>query len=430
MQLFVTFNIRHFGFNSILVRSASYLAFLTTLASLYALVRQFKSASLAPLISLIWFAALPIKTQALFRPGRPENFVTAFCLLAVICQQKVWNGKTSLHGRVFWLFASVSLAFGATLWAETGVSAFLVLGVWTVPSVLVAFGNSDGECVSPLRTILRRMLVPIVGLGGYLIGYWCVGAPFHASPTVDARYELQFGFGVLRNVALALVGVFSPVATPTVARVASHSAMIQDWLVLIGATISLGTLVGVIVRFLRLERNASVAVAVFFCSALTSFFPFVLVGHVSEVYLVQAAAFMSGGVGILAATAIERVSRRVFRVFVAAATVLVSVMLLSSVDAFVLLRHNANVFSVLYGELVRCREVDKSDSVVLIPPCTPSLRFSQYYLGYERIFPYQDSAIPIVTWLPDCNAKPEPSKSTTNVYEVDLGGQIHAYGFR
>ena len=436
MQMFVTLTHRYFGFNSLLIRAASYLAFLSILASLYWLLRSFKSAGstrMAALIGLVWFAVVPIKMQALARPGRPEIFVAAFCFLAILCQQKAWGpGEPTAIPlrRAIWLLASVSFAIGAALWAEFGISVFLVLGVWIVAPLLLSSGAIAGNFSVRVRTILGRLLVPMTGLAVYLTWYRAVGAPFQSGAAATDRYRVHFGLDTCRNVGISIAGVLSPVASPTGARIAAHYSGVLDWVELIVGTISFGILTVIVLRVLPKEWQPIKVAAVFFFSAIASLGAFVLGGHVSEVYLVQSAAFMSGCIGVLFAATIEKMSLRASRVFFAAGAALVGVMLASSTDAFSLMKHNADAFSVLHADLVRHQRFDGNDRFVLIPPCVHPLQFSQYYIPYNLMLSYQDMNLPEVTWLSDCKARPSPKENAKNVYQVDMSGRLQTISLR
>jgi hypothetical protein len=429
MQLLATSSFRHFGLDTVFIRSLSYCAFLTTIVALHALLRRVKPTGAAALFGTIYFAAIPIKTQALARPGRPEIFVTTFCLLSVLCLQKVWGARDTKFGplrRTAWLTLSMLGAATSALWAELGTSTFLVLIVWVLaPLVLSRDANERGN--RPILLALgQRALLPLSGLALYLLWYARIGAP--AIPKVQAgtRYDLQVGLATVRNVLHAVTGISSPIATPTIYRISSYWASAADWVLLTAGFVSIGTLIVVAVRAIRQHPRDVGLLTIFWGSSLVSLFPFVFVGHVSEVYLLQSAAFFSGGVGVVAATAYEQISRRSKRLLTLAATSLLFVMFYSSADAFTLLRHNATLFSTLYNDLVERRRTLGNEYVVLVPPCTPARSFSQYYLPLHRILTYRDHSLPRIRWLPDCRATSMPEGNQYRMYRVDALGRTTA----
>lgn len=431
MQALVTFSLRNLGLDTLLIRSASYAALLVTLVSLLAVLRRFRITPGAGMVAVVWFAVVPIKTQAFARPGRPEIFVTAFCLLAVLCLERAWRPMQAARGPALrWPWGVLCLVFGlgSALWAEIGISVFLVLGIWTLAR-LYWLGPLDPG-VPPnkpaLSTVATRLLLPAVGLALYAGWYVAIGAPVTATSNVDGRYSFQVGSASLRNVVAGLVGLISPIGTPGVARLSHGSASVADWLGLVLGTGALLVLAVAGARTLRRDKGVLATAALFFSCGLASLFPFVLVGHVSEVYLTQSAAFMSGCAGIIIAATIEGLSKKASRLLAGATMVLLTVMSASSWDGFTLLRHNANVSSVLYSEMVRLRQ-EGEERVVLIPPCEQPQRFSQYYLPYDGILLYRDTRMPQMTWLPNCAGPTTPGESVGSTYRVDLTGHTVPY---
>ena len=428
MQALATFGYRHFGFNSFPIRAASYLAFLTTLATLYALMRRLTQSRYAPLFSLICFAALPIKTQALFRPGRPEMFVAAFSLLSVFCLQKggwALHGRYEVRNRSAWLTGSLFFAIGAALWSELGISVFLVVALWIIAPRFIDRRGLDTSNQPLLYATIQKLSLPIVGIAIYLGWYCFVGAPLSAS-AADARYQFHLGWNVLGNTILAFAGLLSPISSPTIVRIVHGFAGIQDWLIVVLGLISSGLLAVLVGTCIGGARRSLQIAAVFLGSAMLSLVPFIFVGHITEFYLVQAAAFISGCAGVLAGTAFEKMSRLRSRLFSAASITLVAVMLFSSLGAFLLLRHNARVFATLYAELVRHRYLDGVEQVVLVPPRT-SIAFSEYYLPYNMILFGQYADLPKVEWLSDWRAVPDTNAEPGTVYQVDINGRTMPY---
>jgi len=431
MQILAAFSYRHFGLNSVLLRAASYLAFLTTLATLYALLRGLNQSRLVPLFALVWFAVLPVKTQALFRPGRPEIFVTAFCLLAIFCLQKsrgTGNSREGRHLRFDWLTGSVIFAIVAALWSEIGISVFIVMALWIIAPFFIEQGRKvfDTTNKPELHATILMLLAPIAGIAIYLTWYSAIGAPLSASAT-DKRYHIALGWNIISNISLAFTGLVSPISTPMISRITHSFADIYDWLCLIGGLISLAILgIFVGISFRKNLQSLKIA-AVFLGSAILSLIPFIFVGHVSEVYLTQAAAFISCCFGVLTGKAFEKISSFKSVLFMGALITLFTVMLSSSIGAFVLLRHNANVFSTLYAELTTFRRIDGIEHVVLVPPCIP-FKFSQYYMPYSEIIRYyKDTNMPEVKWLSSCSAAPDIKAEPKTVYQVSISGHATEY---
>jgi hypothetical protein len=427
MQILAVFTYRHFGLNSVLIRAASYIAFLTTLASLYALLRGLNQSRWVPLFGMVWFAAIPVKTQALFRPGRPEIFVTAFCLLSVLCLQ---NGGWTIRRRdevrnsSAWLASAIVFAVGAALWGEIGISVFLVMALWIIAPCFIDSRGIATNNTSILRTTVQRLFLPIVGIAIYLTWYRLVGAPLLQS--TDDRYHFHLGWNVCSNILVAFSGLVSPVSSPLVARIVHKTAGFQDWLCAAMGILSLGGVVGLVGISIGRERRSLQLVALFLGSALMSLVPFVFVGHVSEVYLAQAAAFLSGCAAILTGTAFDKMSRLKSRLFSAASLTLVSAMLFSSLGAFALLQHNARVFAILYAELLRRQHDDGVEEVLLVPPRIP-FAYSEYYLPYNLLFNYQYTDLPKIEWLLGGRALPNNHTATRAVYQVDIDGRTTLY---
>ncbi|MFA5323543.1 MAG: hypothetical protein WC373_12805 [Smithella sp.] len=433
MQILATFSYRHFGLNSVLISVASYLAFLTTLATLYALLRELNQSRWAPLFTLVWFAVLPIKTQALFRLGRPEIFITAFSLLAIFCLQKsraAVDGCDKKQHRFAWLTGSVIFAIGAALWSEIGISVFLVMALWIIAPFFIGQQQKVFSIANKpdLHATMRMLLAPIAGITIYLTWYCVIGAPLSGSAAED-RYHIDLGWNIVSNISLAFTGLVSPISTPMIARIVHGSAEIYDWLCALLGLVSLAMLSTLVGISLRRDIKSLKIASVFLGSAILSLVPFIFVGHVSEVYLAQAAAFISCCFGVLTGKAFDKISSFKSWLFMGALITLFTVMLSSSLGAFVLLRYNANVFSTLYTELVTYRRVDGIEHVILVPPCMP-LEFSQYYLPYNKILYYQDTNMPKVTWLSDCRAAPDIKAEPKAIYQVDISGHTTAYPLR
>jgi hypothetical protein len=428
MQTLAVFSYRYFGLNTALIRVASYLAFLTTLATLYALLRGMTDLRWAPLFSLVWFAAVPVKTQALFRPGRPEIFVTAFCLLSIFCLQ---NGQRpvsrsdDVRNRYAWLAGSILFALGAALWSEIGISVFLVMALWIIAPCFIDRPGIDTNSKPPLHATIKWLFLPLAGVVIYLTWYRFVGAPLSSS----GRYQPHLGWEVLSNVLVAFSGLVSPISSPVLARIVHRSAGIQDWLCVVSGLISLAVLGVLLTVSVGRERRSLQIAALFLGSSMVSLVPFVFVGHVSEVYLAQAAAFMSGCAGVLTGSAFDKMYRLKSGLFSVTLMALLCVMVFSSLAAFLLLRNNAKVFATLYGELLRRRQIDGVESLLLVPPRT-SFEYSQYYLPYDKLLYFEYANMPKFKWLSDWRAIPDVSSEPSAVYQVDVDGRMTPYSPR
>jgi hypothetical protein len=213
------------------------------------------------------------------------------------------------------------------------------------------------------------------------------------------------------NTLSSLIGLTSPVATVTAARIFYGAANVFDWISLFVGLAGIATIYVTLFRGVRDGNKPLGAAPVFFASAIFSLFPFIIVGHVSEVYLTQAAAFFWGGVGILVGNAIERGSRKRRLILTCASCFLALVMLYSSANAHFLLRKNSLIFRSLHEELINYRKTG-IQRLMLIPYC-PAFNFSQYYQPSDSILSFHSDDMPIVEWtrsspnikwgrVPDC----------------------------
>ena len=316
MQALATVSIRYLSFDSILIRLLSYVAFVTTIVTLFALVRAKTNNIWSPVIGAVLFALSPIKVQSLFRLGRPEIFVTAFCLLAIYFLHKALeaNARKDRKLIILWNTGSLILAMFAVLWSEIGISVFVVMAIWILVSNRE---TSTHKHKYFLNDKLRMLAVPAIGITLYLLWYISIHAPL-SSDESDARYSIQLGWNLAQNTLASLIGLTSPVAPVTAARIFYGAANVFDWISLFAGLAGIATICVTLFRSVLDGFRGGVlggvgdgnkpcsAAPVFFASAIFSLFPFIIVGHVSEVYLTQAAAFFWGGVGILVGNAIER----------------------------------------------------------------------------------------------------------------------------
>jgi hypothetical protein len=400
MQALATVSIRYLSFDSILIRLLSYAAFVTSIVTLFALVRARTNNIWSPVIGAVFFALSPIKVQSLFRLGRPEIFVTAFCLLAIYSLHKALEAKASKDRKliILWNIGSLILAVIAALWSEIGISVFVVMAIWILASNRE---TSTHEHKYFLNYKLRMLAVPIVGITLYLLWYISIHAPLSSGES-DARYSIQLGWNLAQNTLSSLIGLTSPVAPVTAARIFYGAANVFDWISLFAglagiATICVTLFRGVLDGVLGGVRDGNKpikAAPVFFASAMFSLFPFIIVGHVSEVYLTQAAAFFWGGAGILVGNAIERGSRKRRLILTCASCLMALAMLYSSANAHSLLRKNSLTFQSLHDELIHYRKTG-IQRLMLIPYC-PAFNFSQYYQPSDSILSFHSDDMPIV----------------------------------
>jgi hypothetical protein len=409
MQTLATVSLRYFSFDSILIRLLSYVAFVTTIVTLFALVRARTNNIWSPVIGAVFFALSPIKVQSLFRLGRPEIFVTAFCLLAIYSLHKALEAKARKDRKliILWNIGSLILAIIAALWSEIGISVFVVMAIWILTS---SRETSTHEHKYFQNDKLRMLAVPAVGITLYLLWYISINAPLSSGES-DSRYSIQLGWNLVQNTLSSLIGLTSPVAPVTAARIFYGAANVFDWFYLFIGLASITTICVTLFRGVLDSNKPFGAAPVFLASAMFSLFPFIIVGHVSEVYLTQAAAFFWGGVGILVGNAIERGSRERRLILMCASCLLALVMLYSSVNAHFLLRKNSLIFRSLHDELINYRKTG-IQRLMLIPYC-PAFNFSQYYQPSDSILSFHSDDMPIVEWtrsspnikwgrVPDC----------------------------
>jgi hypothetical protein len=409
MQTLATVSLRYFSFDSILIRLLSYVAFVTTIVTLFALVRARTNNIWSPVIGAVFFALSPIKVQSLFRLGRPEIFVTAFCLLAIYSLHKALEAKARKDRKliILWNIGSLILAIIAALWSEIGISVFVVMAIWILTS---SRETSTHEHKYFQNDKLRMLAVPAVGITLYLLWYISINAPLSSGES-DSRYSIQLGWNLVQNTLSSLIGLTSPVAPVTAARIFYGAANVFDWFSLFIGLASITTICVTLFRGVLDSNKPFGAAPVFLASAMFSLFPFIIVGHVSEVYLTQAAAFFWGGVGILVGNAIERGSRERRLILMCASCLLALVMLYSSVNAHFLLRKNSLIFRSLHDELINYRKTG-IQRLMLIPYC-PAFNFSQYYQPSDSILSFHSDDMPIVEWtrsspnikwgrVPDC----------------------------
>ena len=413
MQSLATVNICYFSFDSILIRVLSYAAFVTTIVTLFALVRAKTNNIWSPVLGAVFFALSPIKVQSLFRLGRPEIFVTAFCLLAIYSLHKALeaNARKDRKLIILWNIGSLILAIIAALWSEIGISVFVVMAIWILTSNRE---TSTHEHKYFQYDKLRMLAVPAVGITLYLLWYISIHAPLSSGES-DARYSIQLGWNLAQNTLSSLIGLTSPVAPVTAARIFYGAANVFDWISLVAGFAGIATICVTLFRGVRGGVRGGNkpfgAASVFFASAMFSLFPFIIVGHVSEVYLTQAAAFFWGGVGILVGNAIERGSRKRRLILMCASCLMALAMLYSSANAHFLLRKNSLMFQSLHDELIHYRKTG-IQRLMLIPYC-PAFNFSQYYQPSDSILSFHSDDMPIVEWtrsspnikwgrVPDC----------------------------
>jgi len=394
MQSLATVSIRYLSFDSILIRLLSYVAFVTTIVTLFALVRAKTNNIWSPVIGAVFFALSPIKVQSLFRLSRPEIFVTAFCLLAIYSLHKALEAKARKDRKliILWNIGSLIPAIIAVLWSEVGISVFVVMAIWILASNRE---TSTHEHKYFQNDKLRMLAVPAVGITLYLLWYISINAPLSSGESAS-RYSVQLGWNLVVNTLSSLIGLTSPVATVTAARIFYGAANVFDWISLFVGLAGIATIYVTLFRGVRDGNKPLGAAPVFFASAIFSLFPFIIVGHVSEVYLTQAAAFFWGGVGILVGNAIERGSRKRRLILTCASCFLALVMLYSSANAHFLLRKNSLIFRSLHEELINYRKTG-IQRLMLIPYC-PAFNFSQYYQPSDSILSFHSDDMPIVEW--------------------------------
>ena len=240
MQSLATVSICYLSFDSILIRVLSYAAFVTSIVTLFALVRAKTNNIWSPVIGAVFFALSPIKVQSLFRLGRPEIFVTAFCLLAIYSLHKALEANARKDHKliILWNIGSLILAIIAVLWSEIGISVFVVMAIWILTSNRE---TSTHEHKYFLNDKLRMLALPAIGITLYLLWYISIHAPLSSGES-DARYSIQLGWNLAQNTLSSLIGLTSPVAPVTAARIFYGAANVFDWISLVAGFAGIATI--------------------------------------------------------------------------------------------------------------------------------------------------------------------------------------------
>ena len=240
MQSLATVSICYLSFDSILIRVLSYAAFVTSIVTLFALVRAKTNNIWSPVIGAVFFALSPIKVQSLFRLGRPEIFVMAFCLLAIYSLHKALeaNARKDRKLIILWNIGSLILAIIAALWSEIGISVFVVMAIWILISNRE---TSTHEHKYFQYDKLRMLAVPAIGITLYLLWYISIHAPLSSGES-DARYSIQLGWNLAQNTLSSLIGLTSPVAPVTAARIFYGAANVFDWISLVAGFAGIATI--------------------------------------------------------------------------------------------------------------------------------------------------------------------------------------------
>jgi hypothetical protein len=416
----------------ILFRFLAYISFLTSISIACLLSNRIKMSNGAVFLGVVLFSVHQMIIQPLFRNGRPEPIILAFGLIALYFYDRLFifdnTKKNTVVNRIAFCLLSSTALFLSLLSGELAFCFLFILPIWVLIRRLLASANQlDIKAI--LRNIVSVILIPLFVCLIYLSIYLSVGAPFSEK---GGRYEVGIGFHIIKNILVAVAGLLSPVSTPFMAKAyyQNFSKLIISGLISSFIPISILILSYAILKNdtdkTYIKTNIFGISMLWTVCAMLSFFPFIIIGHVSEIYLYNATLFFCFGLGNFLYNAMKE-KRSIHNFALMLTVILILFHSISSVHKYILIKNNADCFENICNQIEsKCLSQSSNGPIYLYDSNPISFFYSQFYIPLNNLYYYGPQRNYAVNFID----KNESDKLITRgkvVWQVNRQGYITKY---
>jgi hypothetical protein len=299
-------------------------------------------------------------------------------LFGCLCLWYFYRALTTqnlLHYYASILFLLITLFF-----KETNISYLPAIFVIHLYHNFLSKSNSY-----QVSNIIKKML-PFILVCGF---YFLVRAQF-VSGHFEERYALQFGFGVLKNIALSLLSITLPFSSVTFV-----SAFKQGNSILV-FTFLLFTIAFLLFVFIGLQRSQHKRFIILFSIlGFINLFPPALIKNTSELYVYNAMPFFSLIIGIGIGTLLEKIQREKFVVSLYALflVVIITSHIFAVQQKVSLMKKNGERADVILHQITPfISNMQHGGNLFLLNPPKPKIEYSIFLirgfnvLGLNRIY--------------------------------------------
>lgn len=369
IQLISSLNYKYFGLQTSFIIILQWLLIIYILIGVYAIVKSKGLPNTVALFSTIFVSINPFHNQAFFRPGRPELYVTVILIsILLLLTNKKLIRFIGFRTLICCILTSISIGF-----SEASIAFF---GLIFLYNFLSSHKN---------RFIL---MLPILFCLFFVFWFNHLKIFNILVDGQNSRYQINFGLNFISNYIQYLVGIFVPFSSPIFYKIYIGQSNFFEIIT------CLLWLVFITLFYIQIFKNLRKIEVFSTLSILIIGLPFIILGHISEVYLLPGIVFTA----IWLAEILSESNIFSKKYIVLSISLLGFVLICWSINNYLILYKNSTKFRNIYTSIKNISSENQAKTIQLISKKS-KMNFSQYYDQSYSFFDFNKIDSTKIIWV-------------------------------